>query len=145
MVESKQNISFKTIALADDDSDDTDLFGEAILGIDPKITLEIASNGRELLNKMRSGEFALPDVIFLDINMPEMNGWQCLEALKKDNLLKPVPVVIYSTSSHVQDKKLATALGASLFITKPDDFQQLKQTLARLINDPGTFMSSTNS
>jgi CheY-like chemotaxis protein len=136
MAKEKINISLKTFALADDDSDDADLFAEALLEINPTIRFKKASNGRELLDKVESGEFGFPDIIFLDINMPEMNGWECLMALKKDSKLRSVPVVIYSTSSHVRDKAMAMKLGASYFYTKPDSYQQLKKFLALLISDP---------
>ena len=136
MSKKNDNILLKNIALADDDSDDAALFAEALLEIDPKIAFKKASNGRELLDKMESGEFFFPDIIFLDINMPEMNGWECLAELKKNSMFKNVPVVIYSTSSHTRDKRMAATLGASLFFTKPDNFQQLKLFLERLLDDP---------
>jgi CheY-like chemotaxis protein len=135
-------VHLKTFALADDDSDDTGLFTEALQEINPEITVETASNGQELLDKMKGGDFVFPDIIFLDINMPEMNGWDCLRELKKDSELKEVPVVMYSTSSHIDDKTKAVQLGASYFYTKPDSFQELKKFLSTLIRDPGRVITS---
>jgi CheY-like chemotaxis protein len=136
MARTEMSIILRTIALADDDSDDADLFAEALMEIDPEIRFKKATNGRELLEKMQIEEVDFPDIIFLDINMPEMNGWECLSELKKDRRLRNVPVVIYSTSSNVNDKKMAIKLGASYFYTKPDNYQQLKKFLEGLINNP---------
>ena len=91
----KHNLSLKTFALADDDSDDAALFSEALLEINPEIVVEKASNGLELLHKMKDGHFSFPDIIFLDINMPEMNGWDCLSELKSNPELKDVLVIMY--------------------------------------------------
>lgn len=131
------DLSLKAIALADDDSDDADLFAEAVQAIDPKIVVERASNGLELLDKMRGDHIIFPDVIFLDINMPEMNGWDCLGELKNSPKLKDVPVIMYSTSSNIHDKAKAAKLGASYFYTKPDNFQALKSFLNSFIANPG--------
>jgi CheY-like chemotaxis protein len=136
------DITLKTFALADDDIDDANLFQEALLEIDPGITVERASNGLELLDKMKSHDFHTPDIIFLDINMPEMNGWECLSQLKNDRQLKAIPVVMYSTSSNVYDRAKATKLGAVFFYTKPDTFQDLKKFLAGLITNPRTIVST---
>lgn len=139
---SKRNLdlSLRTFALADDDRDEADLFAEALLEIAPEIRIETASNGQELLDKMKSGDFNFPDIIFLDINMPQMNGWDCLTELKKNGELREVPVIMYSTSSNIQDKAKAAKLGASYFYTKPDNFQDLKKFLNNLIQNPGSII-----
>ena len=131
---------FKNVVLADDDVDDGELFAEALAEVDPGIQFYQAHNGKILLEKIDSGEFALPDIIFLDINMPEMNGWTCLAQLKKHKTLKQIPVIMYSTSSHARDKKEAESLGANLFYTKPDSFQQLKVFLHGLIQRPEEYL-----
>lgn len=136
------DISLKTFALADDDSDDANLFQEALLEINPEIIVERATTGLELLDKMKSRDFHIPDIIFLDINMPGMNGWDCLSQLKNDSHLRMIPVIMYSTSSNVYDKTKATKLGADYFYTKPDTYQELKKFLARLIRDPKTIIKA---
>jgi CheY-like chemotaxis protein len=136
MTKTHLDLSLKTFALADDDSDDADLFMEALREINPEIAVEAAANGQELIEKMTNGQFRLPDIIFLDINMPEMNGWDCLSELKKSRSLSNVPVVMYSTSSNMSDKAKAVRLGASYFYTKPDTFRELKTFLKRLIDNP---------
>ena len=69
--------------VADDDEDDRFFFLEALRSIDPGITCMLASNGREALTLLQSDFFSLPDYIFLDLNMPLMNGLKCLEEIKK--------------------------------------------------------------
>jgi CheY-like chemotaxis protein len=61
----------------------------------------------------------LPDFIFLDINMSKMDGWKCLNELKKDESLKHIPVIMYSTSSTEEEIKKAYQLGAVHFLKKP--------------------------
>ena len=67
--------------LADDDQDDTELFREALYDINPSIEFNFASNGKELVPKLQMSKHE-PQIIFLDINMPGMNGWECLEVLR---------------------------------------------------------------
>jgi CheY-like chemotaxis protein len=131
--------TFKKFALADDDADDAELFCEALAAVNPSIACEHAANGRILLDKIRNQETALPDIIFLDINMPEMNGWDSLTELKKHSSLREIPVVMYSTSSTYRDMQAAKKLGANFFYTKPDNFRQLKLFLENLIEDPGKY------
>lgn len=123
--------------MADDDQDDATLFGEALREVDPSITCYLAADGHEMLNKLRTTGFALPDVIFLDLNLPVMDGWQCLRELKHDTILQRIPVIIYSTSSATRDKQMAAHLGATYFYSKPDNYNDLKRFLrnvARYVN-----------
>jgi CheY-like chemotaxis protein len=117
-----------TILYADDDHDDRDLVFEAFNQIDPSIFCLVASDGKEaldILNRSRD----LPDYIFLDINMPIMDGKRCLEELKKNKRFRNIPVVIYSTTKDKQEISQLYDLGASSFIHKPDNFNELCNTL----------------
>jgi CheY-like chemotaxis protein len=131
--------TFRKFALADDDADDAGLFCEALAAINPGILCDHAANGKILLDKIRHQKDQLPDIIFLDINMPEMNGWDSLAELKKHSSLKDIPVVMYSTSSTYRDVQAAKKLGASFFYTKPDSFRELKVFLKSLIENPGQY------
>jgi CheY-like chemotaxis protein len=122
------------ILLIDDDSDDRDLFEEALSMVDPHIVYESAYDCGEAIKKLESGK-DLPDRIFLDVNMPVINGWQCLDALKKNASLRHIPVIMYSTSSYEDDRIKASALGAFSFWTKPHDFEELTRLLRDFIND----------
>jgi CheY-like chemotaxis protein len=131
--------TFKKFALADDDADDAELFCEALAAVNPSISCYYAANGKILLDNIRNEKSELPDIIFLDINMPEMNGWDSLNELKKHSSLRDIPVVMYSTSSTYRDMQAAKKLGANFFYTKPDNFRQLKSFLENLIENPGAY------
>jgi len=123
----------KRILLIDDDMDDLGLFGEALRQIDASILFNYYINGGDALEELADKKMATPDLIFLDINMPAISGWQCLEAFKKETHLKDVPVLMYTTSSQAREIEMAKALGASGFITKPDDFNLLKKMLVAIL------------
>ena len=115
--------------VVDDDCDDTELFAEAIESVDASVSCLNASDGREALDKLKSKIFERPDIIFLDINMPIMNGWEFLSRLKGSEGLKEIPVIMYSTSSKSSDINTAMSSGALCFFTKPNSFLTLKNIL----------------
>ena len=119
----------KIFLLADDDSDDTELFREALQAIDSLIVCYCVKNGKQVLETLSNKEFEKPQIIFLDINMPGMNGWECLTELKKNEKYKDIPVIMYSTSSHKREANMAINLGALCFFTKPSDFVELLDIL----------------
>jgi CheY-like chemotaxis protein len=123
----------KIFLLADDDSDDQAFFCEALQEIDPSIVCYCVADGRATLELLSNEELERPHIIFLDINMPGMNGWECLTKLKQHEEHTAIPVIIYSTSSHPKDADLALDLGAMCFFTKPNDYQELKEILKVLI------------
>lgn len=122
----------KVLFIVDDDEDDINLFVEAVNEIDKGMGCYKAKNGEDALARLDALDM-LPDVIFLDLNMPRMNGRETLERLKNSERYKNIPVVIYSTSNAEQDKADTKALGASDYLTKPDTFTDLCIALARTI------------
>ena len=119
--------------LVDDDADDIELFCEALTEIDNSILCYFASNGKEALIQLNAHAIPVPDIIFLDINMPQMNGWRCLEKLKQNDGYKNIPVCMYSTSSNPKDKAISLELGALRFFTKPNTYSLLKQMLESVL------------
>ena len=117
----------KIFLLADDDEDDKQLFCEALEQVDPSVVCYHAANGLEALDILSTN--VMPHLIFLDINMPGMNGWQCLKAIKGNEAYKHIPVLMYSTSAHLRDVDIALDLGALCFFTKPHNFSDLKNML----------------
>ena len=115
--------------LADDDADDADMFCEALMRVGPEMQCQTVDNGKSLFELLSATQFYKPDVIFLDINMPIINGWECLKGLKEDARCNDIPAIMYSTSSARKDVEKAYKLGASLFLTKPEDFGELCQIL----------------
>lgn len=131
----------KVFLIADDDKDDIELFCEAIASLDKTIVCHCTENGLEALNKLAELT-AKPHLIFLDVNMPVMNGWQCLKELKTHENYKHIPVIIYSTSSHQREKDVANDLGALCFFTKPDDFFELKSVLEVIVHNLGAELAN---
>jgi CheY-like chemotaxis protein len=125
-------VNFMTILYADDDRDDRELMTEALSKIDPSISCQTASDGQHVLELLRNSN-ELPDYIFLDINMPVMDGKQCLVELKNETRLKNIPVVIYSTTQDAKEINQLYRMGASSFIQKPNNFSELCATLGLFI------------
>jgi len=122
----------KIFLLADDDADDTELFCEALEEIDPSIICHCATDGKKLLDLLHSETLKKPQVIFLDVNMPGMNGWECLKQLKGSEAFKHIPVIMYSTSNHQLEADHALNMGALCYFTKPTYFHELKEILGVL-------------
>lgn len=120
-----------SILLVDDDADDQIYFRDAVSELRKTLKCEIANNGREALDYIE--KIQLPDCIFLDLNMPVMNGYECLAYLKTEERYKHIPVVIFTTSKNLQDIDLARRLGANLYFTKPTNFNTLCAKLDKIL------------
>jgi CheY-like chemotaxis protein len=120
--------ALKTCFLIDDDHDDQLIFTLALKQVSGSLMCVTANNGFEALEKLGQKGF-LPDYIFMDLNMPGMNGIECLLKIKGLTHLRNIPVVIYTTSSNQQDILETNALGAYAFITKPYHIADLSQKL----------------
>jgi CheY-like chemotaxis protein len=118
--------------LIDDDEDDKEIFLSVIANVLPQVSCVMATNGQEALQLLSHGQNR-PDVIFLDLNMPLMNGKDFLSHISKDESLRLIPVIILSTSSDQGTIKEALNLGAKDFITKPDKFSAWEQTLKNVL------------
>ncbi len=116
--------------LIDDDKDDQEIFMLALEDMDIQVECVTANDGNEALLKFAQDETFLPDYIFLDLNMPRINGKQCLIEIKKIDHLKNVPIIIYSTSSAQKDKMETEKLGATAFITKPSSISEFTKILS---------------
>lgn len=120
----------KSLLFVDDDADDTFLFREVLAEVAPALLFSSAADGEEALQKLTAPGALLPYLIFMDLNMPRMDGKECLAALKKHEKLKHIPVIMYTTSSYIKDKEEALHSGASYFITKPSSYNELKEILS---------------
>jgi len=117
------------IVLADDDADDCIFFKAAIEELLPFAKLTIVNDGEDLMRCLLKNELQVPDVIFLDINMPRKNGLECLSEMKKSPKLKEIPVIMFSTSNSWETINQLFETGANVYIHKPSDFGQLKQVI----------------
>ncbi len=113
------------IFLADADADDRAMFEEVITEIDSSIQLTCAEDGMKLLQLLNS-KMPLPHLIFLDLNMPNKNGKECLDEIRRVERLKDIPIIIYSTSSSPKDINDTFDKGANLYVRKPSSFKELR-------------------
>jgi len=122
-----------TIFYTDDDLDDLDFFSEVVDSMNTDVTLVTQNNGRKLLDALNNPPPS-PSIIFLDLNMPGINGFDVLAEIRSTENLKNLTVVILSTSNDdkIIDKSLN--LGANFYITKPNDFVSLKKSIEHSIN-----------
>jgi CheY-like chemotaxis protein len=121
------------ILLADDDMDDRNFFKDALTALPIKTQLKTVNDGEELMTYLSENAHQLPDVLFLDINMPRKNGFECLSAMKDDALFKDIPVVTLSTSSNKEKIAKIFKIGGHVYIHKPNDFGQLKQVIQNVL------------
>lgn len=114
------------ILLAEDDQDDCLFFEKALKELSIDATLKIANNGEDLMQLLTNETTKIPDVIFLDINMPRKSGTECLEEIRQNERLKNIPIITISTSNDPQKITRHFKIGANIYIHKPKDFSQLK-------------------
>lgn len=123
------------ILLADDDEDDCLLFEDALKEICPEQSiLTTANDGFLLMQLLTHPTPDSPDIIFLDLNMPVKNGFQCLSEIRKNEDLKAIPVVIFSTTAQKEAIDKVYRDGASLYIRKPGSFVKLKNVIERVLS-----------
>lgn len=116
----------------DDDIEDTEIFHEAIVSVDPDVIFYTACDGFEAFSVLEQIS-VVPDFIFLDVNMPRMNGKEFLIQIKKRITYSSIPVIMYSTTSQEDEIMAYKHLGAHDFIRKPDSFEALKHILTKLV------------
>ncbi|MFB9056321.1 response regulator [Mariniflexile ostreae] len=129
------------LLLADDDMDDCDFFKEATDEIPHILKLTILNDGVSLMDFLLKEHTHLPNLIFLDLNMPKKSGIECLKDIKANHALKHIPIIIYSTSL---DKTVALHLyhmGALHYIQKPVEFTNIKKVIKKAIG----LLSNINS
>ncbi len=127
-------MAYKDILLIDDDEDDQEIFITAANTLSHNIKCTAIFDAAVALEKL-SGKSIIPDVIFLDLNMPVMNGQQFLLEIKKRESLRDIPVIIFSTSSQPKTIDTMKKLGAHDFITKPGLFDELVTILKPFLID----------
>ena len=129
------------ILLADDDTDDCYFFKVALGECKIATQFTAVHDGEQLMKLLtsKSKSSQLPHIIFIDINMPRKNGFECLSEIKKSKKLKQLPVIMYSTSFEQEVVNLLYNNGAHYFIRKPSEFSQFKkiihQTLALIVKE----------
>ncbi|CAN5371955.1 hypothetical protein BH09BAC3_BH09BAC3_12780 [soil metagenome] len=120
-----------TILYAEDDREDVDFFSEILRIADPESTCLYCEDGIEALD-MLSNLVTIPDYIFLDINMPSMDGRTCLREIRRDGRFKNVPIIIYTTGTDPKEKALCLELGATAYLSKPITTEEGVASLSNL-------------
>ncbi|RYZ86945.1 MAG: response regulator [Proteobacteria bacterium] len=122
------------VLLADDDEDDRLFFKEALESLNLNTTVSMVYDGNKLMEFLEDESNLLPDIIFLDLNMPCLNGFDCLDEIRRNPRLKNLTVAIYSTSRTDQDVENAFVKGANVYIHKPADIDALKRVMLEVLN-----------
>ncbi len=128
----KQEKKSTHILFSDDDTDDALLFTQAADLMTSSILLSFAEDGEQLMRYL--SKEMLPDLIFLDLNMPVKNGIECLREIRSDRKLDWLPVIIYTTSDNPRDVDMCYDLKANLYVVKPTSFENIIKTLKKVIN-----------
>jgi len=124
----------KTIYLVDDDQDDRFFIREAIQDSGAEVRITEVENGFDLLAMMKDVIDPEASVIIIDMNMPKMNGLETVAAIRTDNRLAAMPIIMLSTSSNPTLIRTAYLTGVTSFVTKPSSFDEFAE-LARAIGE----------
>jgi CheY-like chemotaxis protein len=117
------------ILLADDDIDDCLFFKEALDELHLSTQFKAVHDGEQLMQLLTDDTNELPHVLFLDLNMPRKNGFECLSEIKLSEKLKQLPVIVFSTSFEQEVVNQLYKNGAQYFIRKPSEFSQFKKII----------------
>ena len=122
------------ILLADDDKDDSILFRDILDELPLSTHLTTVFNGEQLMQLLNGTKEQLPDVLFLDLNMPRKNGFNCLTEITRSEKLKFLPVIIFSTSYDPEIVHLLNRNGPPYYIRNPNNYAQLKSDIHHALN-----------
>lgn len=129
-----QNNRYQRLLIIDDDAEDQEIFMEALKEVDPGVVCYTATSGEEAFRQMERDIVVLPDLIFLDLNMPKLNGKQVLRELKGGTSLRLIPVIMYSTSFAPRDIQEIKEIGAVHHLLKPSRFDDLCKALHEILS-----------
>ena len=124
---------YQSILLIDDDKEDQEIFQDAITEVAPSVVCSFANDGEAALKQLNV-DSVRPDLLFIDLNMPKINGKQLLLELKKLKHLKDIPIVMYSTFFGPDDIDEITSLGAAHYMIKATKFDDLCSDLQFILS-----------
>jgi CheY-like chemotaxis protein len=126
-------MELKVVMIVDDDADDRLFFKEAVQELNASVTCLEATDGAQALKTLKQQQ-ALPQYLFLDLNMPIMNGIEFLRNISIDPVLKCIPIIVYTTSVSPDDMKVTSELGARYYLPKTAEISKLPAKLQFAIN-----------
>lgn len=124
---------YSHLFIIDDDIEDQEIFIEAVKEVNEEIQCSTSTSGEEALLHLERDAKKLPDLIFLDLNMPKLNGKQVLREIKNIPGLKRIPVIMYSTSFAPRDIEEIQQIGAAHHLLKPSRFNDLCAALNKIL------------
>jgi CheY-like chemotaxis protein len=127
----KQEITVHSILVADDDSDDRLFLEDVLREIAPAKSITSVKDGQELLSLF---DHFVPDLLFLDLEMPRKNGLECLVAIRSNTATKDLPVVVFSSTNRDYNIDVAYEMGANLFFSKPSRYDDLKAAMQTILS-----------
>jgi DNA-binding NtrC family response regulator len=120
--------------MADDDSEDREMVQEALSEVSTTTKFSEVENGVKLMQWLSQSKDDLPDLLFLDLNMPFKNGYECLEEIKDYHELRSMHIVIYSTSINHDKVDILYKNGAHYYIKKPANFTHIVHVIERMLS-----------
>ena len=124
---------FTYVVLADDDEDDRSFFVEAFEELKIQTKVDIYKDGVALMDALNHLDSILPNILFLDLNMPKKSGLECLKEIKTNKRFNDIAIAIYSTSASEEDIEDTFVSGANIYIKKPNNFNNLKKILSDVV------------
>jgi DNA-binding response OmpR family regulator len=125
-----EKLIIKNIFLADDDEDDVSIFQDMLKEVGPEIKLSIFSDGNELISHL---QYLLPDLLFLDLDMPRKNGLECLLSIRKNPASENLPVIVFSSTTRQANIQTAYEMGAHLFLIKSPAFTEYRASIKAVL------------
>ena len=126
------------ILLVEDNEGDVEMVRRALREVIPACNLSLASDGAEALDYLfKRGEFlqaARPNLLFLDLNMPGMDGKEALKLIKSDERVKTIPIAIFTSSDATSDIQESYANHANCYVVKPFDTKEYKSAIKGTVN-----------
>jgi CheY-like chemotaxis protein len=126
------DIQIKNVLLAEDDEEDVLLFETVLSELNQDIIVTVATDGNVLMALLKQATI-LPEMIFLDLNMPHKNGFECLSEIKGNAQWNSIKIVILSTSSQKQQIETAYDNGADLYLAKPVSYTRFKNMVEKCL------------
>jgi CheY-like chemotaxis protein len=123
--------SVHSVIMADDDADDRMIFQEVVQEIAPSVKLNIVSDGQVLMSLL--GNY-IPDLLFMDLDMPYKNGLQCIKEIRENPALTDLPIVVLSSTNRPHNIVTAYEVGAHLVIQKTGSYQEMKDAFSSVLS-----------
>ncbi|MBF4464250.1 response regulator [Flavobacterium sp. LC2016-12] len=126
-------MKYSNILVIDDDAEDIEIFSEAVNSFKENITITAYTDASLALEGLKKAA-ELPDIIFLDLQMPRLTGKDFLQKIKEDDHLQNIPIIVLSGQSDVIMKDIYEKIGAHNFICKPNSYKELVEELRGILN-----------